>query len=62
MKVLTAEPDATLGLSRHALAAASEPPAVLPQACRFRESYSFQAAEPGLCHLRPLSVCGHACG
>lgn len=30
MKVLTAEPDATLGLSRHAVAAASGPPAVLP--------------------------------
>ena len=62
VKVLRADLDTTLGLSRHALAAASEPPAVLPQACCFWERYFSQAAEPGLCHLKPLSFCGHACG
>ena len=62
VKVLIAELDTALGLRKHALAAASEPPAVLPQACCFWESYFSQAAEPGLCHLKPLSFCGHACG
>lgn len=35
VKVLIAELDTALGPSRHALAAVSEPPAVLPQACCF---------------------------